>query len=139
MIDRVLVPMDESEMAGKALEYALEVHDGAEITVLYVAGQPSAMMGQAVRMALETDLSDAANEAAKAVFEDAREMAADYDVTLQTEVTLGSPAAQIIEHAGDHDAVVMGSHSSNLRETLFTGNIAEKVSTGAPVPVTLVR
>ena len=38
MIDEVLVPMDDSDAARAALEYALAAHEGAAITVLYVAG-----------------------------------------------------------------------------------------------------
>jgi nucleotide-binding universal stress UspA family protein len=41
MISRILVPMDDSEMAQRALEYALENHPDAEITVLHVVGEPS--------------------------------------------------------------------------------------------------
>jgi len=37
--------MDESEMAERALRFALEAHPDAEIIVLHVVGQPSSMMG----------------------------------------------------------------------------------------------
>jgi nucleotide-binding universal stress UspA family protein len=139
MIDRVLVPMDGSEMATRALEYALEVHPDAEITVLFVAGEPSPMMGKAVSMALEGDIDEAANEAAEEVFADAREIAAEYGIEIGTEVALGSPTGQIIDHAEDHDVVVIGSHGTDLRSTLFMGNVASKVARDAPVPVTVVR
>jgi len=39
--------MDESEMAERALRFALEAHPDAEIIVLHVVGQPSSMMGAA--------------------------------------------------------------------------------------------
>ena len=99
MVDRVLVPMDGSEMSVRALEYALDVHDDAEITVLYVAGEPSPMMGQALRLALETDVQRAAEELAEEVFEAARERAAAHGVEIETEVALGNPARQIVDRA----------------------------------------
>lgn len=139
MIDRVLVPMDGSEMATKALEHALEVHPTAEITVLFVAGEPSPMMGKAVRIVLQEDLDQAAKEAAQGVFSDARDVASEHGIEIQTAVALGSPAAQIVDRARDHDAVVLGSHGSDLRTSLFMGNVASKVSKDAPVPVTVVR
>lgn len=43
MLSRILVPMDDSEMAERALEYALENFSGAEIIVLHVVGEPSPM------------------------------------------------------------------------------------------------
>jgi nucleotide-binding universal stress UspA family protein len=139
MVDRVLVPMDGSEMAARALEYALDVHPDAEVTVLYVAGEPSPMMGKALRLALETDVSEAAEEVAADVFERAHELAAAHGVELETEVALGSPARQIVSRAGEYDAVVIGSHGGSLRETLLMGNVARTVSSRAPVPVTIVR
>ena len=139
MIDRVLVPMDGSEMSVRALEYALDVHADAEITVLFVAGEPSPMMGRALRLALETDVKQAAEELAEEVFEQARALAAAEDVEIDTEVALGNPARQIVDRAADFDTVVLGSHGGSLRATLFMGNVARTVSSRAPVPVTIVR
>jgi nucleotide-binding universal stress UspA family protein len=139
MVDRVLVPMDGSEMSVRALEYALDVHTDAEITVLFVAGEPSPMMGRALRLALETDVQQAARELAEEVFDRARERAADRGVEIDTEVALGNPARQIVDRAADFDTVVIGSHGGTLRATLFMGNVARTVSSRAPVPVTIVR
>ncbi|MFT4891688.1 MAG: nucleotide-binding universal stress UspA family protein [Halobacteriales archaeon] len=139
MIERVLVPIDGSEMADRALEYALEVHDGAEITVLYVAGEPSPMMWKALSVAMDEDYDEAARDLAEDVFEEARAVAAEYDVELDTTVAMGGPAQQIVEHAEDFDAVVIGSHSGDLQSRLFVGNVAERVFKRSPVPVTVVR
>jgi len=139
MIERVLVPVDGSEMADKALEYALDVHDDAEITVLYVAGEPSPMMWKALSVAMDEDYDEAARDLAEDVFEEARAVAAEYDVELDTTVAMGSPAQQIVERAEDFDAVVIGSHSGDLQSRLFVGNVAERVFKRSPVPVTVVR
>ncbi|MEF8757130.1 MAG: universal stress protein [Halobacteriales archaeon] len=139
MIERVLVPTDGSEMADRALEYALEVHGDADITVLFVAGEPSPMMWKALSVAMDEEIGEAAQELAKEIFEDAQELAADYDVELDTAVAMGSPAQQIVEHAEDFDAVVIGSHSGDLQSRLFVGNVAERVFKRSPVPVTVVR
>ena len=139
MLERILVPMDGSEMSEFALEYALENHPGAAVTVMYVAGEPSPMMGKAMGLAIEGDVEEAANEVAQELFAAARETASEHGADIETEVVLGNPARQIIEHADDYDAIIMGSHSGGLRSTLLMGNVASKVSSGAPVPVTLVR
>jgi nucleotide-binding universal stress UspA family protein len=139
MIDRVLVPIDGSEMATKALQYAVGVHPDAEITLLYVAGGPSPMMGKALQLSLESDLEEEAREMAGQVFADARAVVADSDADIKTAVAVGNPSKQIVEFAEDYDAVVLGSHSSGLASRLYTGNVAKKVSSRAPVPVTVVR
>jgi nucleotide-binding universal stress UspA family protein len=131
--------MDGSEMASRALDYALDVHADAEITVLYVAGEPSPMMGRALRLALETDIEQAARELAEEIFEEARERAAEHGVEIDTAVAVGNPARRIVDRAESFDAVVIGSHGGDIRSNLFMGNVARTVSSRASVPVTIVR
>lgn len=139
MIDRVLVPMDDSEVAERALSYALEVHDGAAITVVHVVGEPSSMMGTAVGLALESDYEEAAREDAAELFDRARAVADEHDVDIETEIAFGNAGKAIVELAEDFDAVVMGTHGGSLSGRLFVGNTAERVFRRSPVPVTVVR
>ena len=138
MIARVLVPIDGSEMATRALEYALENHPNAEITVLHVVGGPSAM-GDVTALALDTDPEAAAEERAQEVFDDARTLAAEYDIEVATEVQMGHPARAILNRADDFDAIVLGSHDGSLADRLVVGNVAQKVVRNSPVPVTVAR
>ncbi|WP_049979429.1 universal stress protein [Halolamina rubra] len=139
MSKRVLVPIDGSEMAERALEYALETHPEAEITVLHIAGVPSPMMGDSTGLALEIDIEGAAEERAAEIFDRAREIAEPHGVDLETDVSWGSPAKAIVDRAEGFDAVVVGSHSGSLADRLFVGNVAQKVVRHSPVPVTVVR
>lgn len=136
---RILVPMDDSEMARRALTYALENHPDAEITVLHVVGNPSSMMGSAAGLALEDDPEAAAEEQAEEIFDPARELAAEHDTEIETAIRSGSPASVIVTAAEAFDTVVIGSHSGSLVQDLFVGNIAKKVVSESPVPVTVVR
>jgi nucleotide-binding universal stress UspA family protein len=139
MTSRILVPMNDSEMAQRALAHALEHHPGAEITVLNVVGEPSSMGGLATELALENDLERAAEERAETVFDRARDLAAEYDVEIETEVQLGHPTRAILNRADDFDVIVIGSHSGSIADRLFVGNVAQKVLRQSPVPVTVVR
>lgn len=139
MISRVLVPMDDSEMAEHALEYALEAHPDAEIMVLHIVGEPSPMMGKAMGLALEDDLEEAAEEHASQVLERAREVAQTHERDINTDVAWGNPAKAIINRAADFETVVIGSHGGSLAERLFVGNVTQKVFRRSPVPVTVVR
>jgi nucleotide-binding universal stress UspA family protein len=139
MIERALVPMDDSEMAQRALKYAFESYPDADITVLHVVGEPSGMMGKATRLALAEDIQDEAETIADDIFETAREIADDYDRTVATEVRMGHPVGQILDAAEGFDTVVIGTHGGSLADRLFVGNIAEKVFRRSPVPVTAVR
>ncbi len=139
MISRVLVPMDESEMAERALKYALEVHPDAEITVLHVVGEPSSMMGRAAGIALSDDPERAAEEHARELFERAREIAAEAGAEIETVVKSGHPARAVINASGEFDTVVIGSHSGTLADRLLVGNVAEKIVRRSGAPVTVVR
>lgn len=139
MIERVLVPMDGSEMADHALQFAIEAHPDAEITVLNVVGGPSPMWAQATGLALADDVEEAADELAEPVLDRAHEVAAEYGVEIETDVQLGHPARAIVNRADDYDVVVIGSHGGTMAERLFVGNVAEKVFRRSPAPVTVVR
>ena len=139
MVSRVLVAMDDSEMAAKALRYALDVHTDAEITVVTVVGEPSVFMGRATTIAMADDPEKTAEAHAQSVLDRAREIAAEYSVELNTRVKIGHPARQILNEAEDFDTVVLGSHSGTLTDHLFVGNIAQRVFRRSPVPVTVVR
>lgn len=139
MVSKVLVAMDGSEVAEQALRYALEVHSEAEITVLTVVGEPSVMFGEATAIALAEDPEQSMNEYAQPVLDRAREIAAESDAEIGTEVRTGHPARVILNRADAFDTVVIGSHGGTLADRLLVGNVAEKVFRGSPVPVTVVR
>ena len=139
MLSRILVPMDDSEMAERALAYAIENNPEAAVTVLHVVGEPSPMWGAASGLALEGDLETAAAELAEPVFDRARAIADDHDVTVETEVRLGHPARAILDRAEGFDTVVIGSHGGTVADRLVVGDVAQTVFRRSPVPVTVVR
>ena len=139
MVSKVLVAMDGSEVAEQALRYALETHSGADITVLTVVGEPSAMFGEATAIALAEDPQQSMEEYAQPVLDRAHEIATEYDVRISTEISTGHPARVILNRADAFDTVVIGSHGGTLADRLLVGNVAEKVFRCSPVPVTVVR
>ncbi len=142
MLSRILVPMDDSEPAEHALVYALDNHPDAEITVLHVVGVPSMMMGDAVGLSLEDDVSEAAAKRAEPVFERAREVADERGRDIDTVVGIGHPARNIVDRADEYDTVVVGAHGADrgrVTHRFLVGNVAETVFRRSPVPVTAVR
>lgn len=139
MVERVLVPMDDSDLAERALRYALDVHRDADITVLHVVGEPSGMMGAATGIALADDSEERVRELSEDVFERAGRIATEHGVTVNVESEVGSPASRIVERAKDFDTVVIGTHSGSLADRLLVGNVAKSVFQHSPVTVTVVR
>ncbi|RQG97469.1 universal stress protein [Natrarchaeobius oligotrophus] len=142
MLSTLLVPMDDSEHAEHALEYALDTHPDADVTVLHVVGVPSMMMGDAVGLSLEDDINEAAAERAEPVFDRARAVADERDRALETIVGVGHPARNIVDRADGYDTIVLGSHGEDWNRAthrFLVGNVAETVVRRATVPVVVVR
>ncbi len=139
MLSRILVPMNDSEMAARALTLACQSFPDAHITVLAVVGGPTAYMGEAVSIAMADDPEAAAADRAEPIFETAREIAAETGHQLDTDVALGHPTRAIVDRAADYDLVVIGAHGRDLSSRLLLGNVAETVTKRSPVPVLVVR
>ncbi len=139
MISRVLVPMDNSEMAEEALRFALDSYPEASVTVLHIVGEPSPMLGKAMSIALSDDPESTAKEIASPVVEAATEIAAEFDREIETKIEMGHPSRAILNKAADYDTVVVGAHGGSLSDRLLVGNVADRVCRRSPVPVTTVR
>jgi nucleotide-binding universal stress UspA family protein len=140
VIEHALVPMDESPMARRALEFALEAHSEATVTVLFVANYVDESYGAEMLLGPET-LRERVDDRDERIFDGARETAAEYDATVETATEYGDPTRVITQYAEDHavDVIVMGSHGRSLVSRVLLGDVADTVVRRAPVPVTIVR
>ena len=147
MFQRILVPLDGSELAERALPYAKELAQqlGASLTILRVVNSLELTSAQAFSGYLPAEVYDAA-------FEDARRAAREYLETVAKGLAAdglavdwvmrtGDPAGEVIEHEreGRADLVVMSTHGrSGLGRWVF-GSVADRVLRGGTIPVLLVR
>ncbi|MEF8781441.1 MAG: universal stress protein [Haloferacaceae archaeon] len=142
MTRKILVPMDESKPAEKALEYAIETHPEADITVLNVI-HLEPLPGEGSVITFDDDIMEGAYGHAEEIFERASEVAgeAGYDRELETDTVEGKPSRAIVDYVEDEeiDAIVMGSHGRDGTARILLGSVAETVVRRAPVPVTVVR
>lgn len=142
MVDRTLVPIDGSEQAWSALEYALEELPDDEIHLLHVINP---MEGVYASDAMGGDYwagwYDAAEERAERLFEEARDRAGDRADDLAMDQETGPPARTIVEYAEEQgvDHIVVGSHGRSGVSRVLLGSVAEAVARRASVPVTIVR
>lgn len=137
----VLVPYEGAELSKKALQHAVEQHEGSEIVLLHVLDFVEAGYDAPPDAELPgywSDWHEQAREAAEEKFEEAQSLV---DVDLQTETVVGRPAKAIVEYADEHEveAIVMGSHGREGISRVLLGSVAETVVRRSPVPVTVVR
>lgn len=134
MSESILVPIDDSESSTEALEFALENDPDARFVVIHVH-EPvygETLVGQ-----------DEAEADADALFEEARSIAEEYGVELETVTDRGkgTPSEAIVEYAENNpvEKIVMGSHGREGASRVLLGSVAENVTRRSPVPVTVVR
>jgi nucleotide-binding universal stress UspA family protein len=137
--ERILVAIDGSECAQRALEKALELSrlTQARLTALAIEGPLpayAATIGEVEEVKREKDLFfDALVAGARAQAERA-------GVGLEVELRPGHAATVIsdVAAAGGYDLVVLGHRGHFLRDHLL-GSTADRVAEHAPCPVMIVR
>jgi len=141
-VTRILIPIDDSEQATDALEYALEEFQSDDITVIHVIDPIEAgYTAQATVPGYSEEWYEQAEEEAQSLFEDAQDVADEYGVTLDTATEVGRPSRTIVNYAEENDVghIVMGSHGRSGVTRILLGSVAESVVRRSPIPVTIVR
>ena len=135
---RILVPIDGSEPAKKALEHALVRFPEASLTVLHVINPVDA--GHSMD-GFSAPVFDELEVQADQLLDEAVSVAKAHDRELTTARELGRPARAILDYADENefDHIVIGSHGRTGVSRILLGSIAETVVRRASVPVTVVR
>jgi nucleotide-binding universal stress UspA family protein len=147
MFRRILVPLDGSELAERALPYAqgLARELNSELILLRVVNCVDLASSQAFTGFLPAEVFDAA-------IEDERQTAAEYLARLaerlqadglatQWVVRSGDPAGEIVEYGkmAQIDLVVMSTHGRSGLSRWVYGSVADRVLRGGTLPVLLIR
>ena len=143
VFNRILVPLDGSDLAAMALEPAvgLAALCGAEVTLLMVI----APIEDVIEAPGETIAIDTQWEARRARAQDylaALCRRPEYQgVQLNAKVTMGPVAETILNYAQEHsvDLIVMTTHGRSGLGRWVWGSVAEKVLRAASTTVLLVR
>lgn len=132
---KILVPMDGSKSALRALEFAATTYAGP-LLLLHV--QPAMPSSRFVSKKMVAEYRE--REAAE-TFELARKLIARRRLDARTFTVVGEPAAEILSFAKKQRcaAIVMGSRGHGRVASLLLGSVANKVVQAAPCPVTIVK
>lgn len=138
----ILVPVDFSPRASKALDYGLAFarQFGARLVVLHVVEVPyiGADMGGTIDvLPLESELSRISTEQLDKLV---KERIAD-TVAATSVIRTGQPWWEIADAAREHgaDLLVLGTHGYTGLKHVLLGSTAERVVRHAPCPVLVVR
>jgi len=142
-IQLILVPVDFSETAKKALQYAIQFAAGfdAEVVLLHVMEPylvPPEMGYLPPQLAVnQQELEDSAREGLDKLC--ASEIGT--RIRAQTKVRVGVPWVEIVSTAEETqaDLIILATHGRTGLKHIFMGSVAERVVRHAPCPVLVVR
>ena len=142
MPETILVPLDGSPLAERALQYAVETFPAAAITTIYIVNPiESVFVAESGGLPAADELYENTQERAAAIHDAAKETVDAYDVELTTVTGIGRPGREILEYADEHgiDQIIMGSHGRDGVERAILGSVAETVMRRGTQPVTIIR
>ena len=146
MFKKILIPLDGSELAERALEPAIHIAEkfGGNVILLRVATPETVLVGLAGLTPQPYEVYDADlrrdQEEAEAYLNGIETQWAAAKIPIRTEVISGTPPEMIVEaaQAAGVDLVVMSTHGRSGLSRLIYGSVAEAVLRGARVPVLLI-
>lgn len=145
MFRKILVPLDGSELSEGALEPALEMARRFEgtVTLYRTAVLPEHLAVSPVPLAPSTyqEIQTTITEGVRTYLEEVRARFADRGIPLETALTQGDAANEILEFAekSGFQLIVMSTHGRSGFQRWLFGSVAEKVVRHAPCPVLSVR
>jgi nucleotide-binding universal stress UspA family protein len=139
VFNKILVPLDGSELAGKAISPAEDLAKSfnAQLVLLTVG---SAEVGEIGPASPEAKSEAVAHLPAVKYLEETTAALQAKGLTVTWAYKQGTPAPGIISYAANHqmDLIVMASHGAGEVAWLL-GSVAQRVVSHAPVPVLLIR
>ncbi len=145
MFKHVLVPVDGSDLAGKAAQAAVDFAGsiGARLTFLMVVEPFHILSADADQLsASREDYEKHAMEKARLVLSAAEAKASAKGVVAQSYAVRGDDVDWIIRQAAIDkgcDVIVMGSHGRGGVSALILGSVTSKVLTQSKIPVLVYR
>lgn len=145
MYKRIIVPLDGSELAEKALDHAKELAGalGAALHLVRVVDVTRLERYGAYGMALEyAGLAEVALEEERVAREYLQTTAATLTndgLQVTTEVGRGLVTPTLVNITQPDDLIVIASHGRSGISRWFMGSVAEEIARRADVPVLIVR
>jgi nucleotide-binding universal stress UspA family protein len=140
---RILVPIDGSKSALRALKYALSMRERlvTPLSVDLLNVQRRIASGNVRRFVPQEQLDDYYQDEGKVALRSARKAAQASGVPFAVHIAVGDEPECIARYAKEHgcELIVMGTRGMNTLENMLLGSVSTRVVHLAPVPVLLVK
>ena len=138
MYEKILVPLDGSELAEVSLPYAGELAGklGSEVTLIHVCESTEQQYHNMHQIYLQKMA-----EVTKQLIKKSVEKSGAASITVKAELLNGHPAEQILDFAEKQriDLIVIATHGRSGIQRWVLGSVADKVVNATKQPVLLIR
>lgn len=143
MFSKILVPLDGSEMAWRALEQARILGEkfDSKITMIHVVQPYNTIPSiDGSPMFIPRDIDDI-QQTGKTLLAQAEEKMTGYPFPMETKIEFGYPAERIlhISEEGNYGMIVMGHRGLSGIAEFLLGGVVSRVTQHAKVPVLVVK
>jgi nucleotide-binding universal stress UspA family protein len=143
MFSKILVPLDGSEMAWRALEHARVLGErfGSGITVVHVVQPYNTIPSiDGSPLFIPRDIDDI-QQTGKTLLKQAEEKMAGYPFPMETKIEFGYPAERILNMVdeGKYRMIVMGHRGLSGIAEFLLGGVVSRVTQHSKVPVLVVK
>lgn len=138
---KILVPVDGSPNADKAILYALSQAEGKEGTeIIFLNVQPNYNTPYVKRFISSEQIKEMQEEASQEVFSHSLEVAKNSSHSIRTVLRTGDPGREICKFAQESavDVIVMGYRGLGAVKRAIFGSVSTHVLHEAPCPITVV-
>jgi nucleotide-binding universal stress UspA family protein len=149
LLKKILVPMDGSERAEKAFDFALDLAKtyGAKLWIINVADKSTyEEMEKTVKdiisgVHIKDYIDKYAEWLSKEIFDKVSQKSRDKGVEIETYSVTGKPAEEILSYAKkmSFDLIVIGSTGIGKAEQFLFGSTTDKVARHSTCAVTIVK
>ena len=143
MFEKIMVPIDGSEMAWHALEHARALGEkfGSEIIVVHVVQPYNTIPSiDGSPLFIPRDIDDI-QQTGQTILKQADEKMTGYPHSLVTKIEFGYPAERILHllKEGKFDLIVMGNRGLSGIAEFLLGGVVSRVTQHSSVPVLIVK
>ena len=139
MIKSILVPIDGSRHAEKALTYALEIAEKCEAGIEILTVVPEVVSSPDWMKEYTEKMKEKSEEMLSESFRMAKEIKPDIDISKRLEEGLTVEKILEIAERGNHDMIIMGSRGVGFVKGFLLGSVSNKVVNHAEIPVLIVK
>jgi nucleotide-binding universal stress UspA family protein len=141
MYERMLVPLDGSELAEVVLPYAKELAGRLDLEVIFLHVQYLEEHGFAMHRVYVEQVANSIRQEAREIQTIGGTQPGAKTVETRVELVVGEPAEEILRYANENniDLILMATHGRSGIKRWVLGSVADRVLRASSVPVWLVR